>query len=190
MFRVEEAGRKCSCCSGCAAALCSASGSCPLLRRRQLREEAAAAPRRRCGGCFLPDAGTIVSVNDISAGQTVKKGDVLVVLEAMKMENEIMAPHDATVAVVHVNKGDSVDSGTALVSLSKNNGLGLMKLIEGERKKIGITETVLRDAHQSLIATRMPIDDMLPILDKMDKVGFHSLECWGGEPPLMPAFVF
>ena len=47
-------------------------------------------------------------------------------------------------------------------------------------KKIGITETVLRDAHQSLIATRMPIDDMLPILDKMDKVGFHSLECWGG----------
>ena len=47
-------------------------------------------------------------------------------------------------------------------------------------KKIGITETVLRDAHQSLIATRMPIDDMLPILDKLDKVGFHSLECWGG----------
>lgn len=47
-------------------------------------------------------------------------------------------------------------------------------------KKIGITETVLRDAHQSLIATRMPIGDMLPILEKMDKVGFHSLECWGG----------
>ena len=47
-------------------------------------------------------------------------------------------------------------------------------------KKIGITDTTLRDAHQSLIATRMPIEDMLPILDKMDKVGFHSLECWGG----------
>jgi len=47
-------------------------------------------------------------------------------------------------------------------------------------KKIGITETVLRDAHQSLIATRMTIEDMLPILDKLDKVGFHSLECWGG----------
>ncbi|HBC28048.1 MAG TPA: oxaloacetate decarboxylase subunit alpha [Ruminococcaceae bacterium] len=47
-------------------------------------------------------------------------------------------------------------------------------------KKIGITETVLRDAHQSLIATRMPIGDMLPILDKLDQVGFHSLECWGG----------
>jgi len=47
-------------------------------------------------------------------------------------------------------------------------------------KKIGITETVLRDAHQSLIATRMTIEDMLPILDKLDRVGFHSLECWGG----------
>ena len=47
-------------------------------------------------------------------------------------------------------------------------------------KKIGITETVLRDAHQSLLATRMPIEDMLPILEKMDKVGYHSIECWGG----------
>ena len=60
--------------------------------------------------------GTIVSVA-VSAGASVKKGDVLVVLEAMKMENEIMAPHDATVAGVHVNKGDSVESGTPLVSL-------------------------------------------------------------------------
>lgn len=47
-------------------------------------------------------------------------------------------------------------------------------------KKVGITGTVLRDAHQSLIATRMTIDEMLPILDKMDKVGYHSVECWGG----------
>lgn len=47
-------------------------------------------------------------------------------------------------------------------------------------KKILITETVLRDAHQSLLATRMSTADMLPILDKLDKVGFYSLECWGG----------
>ena len=47
-------------------------------------------------------------------------------------------------------------------------------------KKIGITETVLRDAHQSLFATRMATEDMLPILDKLDRVGFYSLECWGG----------
>ena len=48
------------------------------------------------------------------------------------------------------------------------------------KKKILVTETVLRDAHQSLIATRMTIDEMLPILPKLDKIGFHSLECWGG----------
>ena len=47
-------------------------------------------------------------------------------------------------------------------------------------KQIKITETALRDAHQSLIATRMTLDEMLPILDKMDKAGFYSLECWGG----------
>ena len=47
-------------------------------------------------------------------------------------------------------------------------------------KPIKITETVLRDAHQSLIATRMTTEQMLPIIDKMDKVGYHSVECWGG----------
>lgn len=41
-------------------------------------------------------------------------------------------------------------------------------------------ETVLRDAHQSLIATRMPTEEMLPIIDKMDKVGYYAVECWGG----------
>jgi oxaloacetate decarboxylase alpha subunit len=46
--------------------------------------------------------------------------------------------------------------------------------------KVKITETVLRDAHQSLIATRMTMDDMLPVLPLMDKVGYHSVECWGG----------
>ena len=46
--------------------------------------------------------------------------------------------------------------------------------------KIGITETVLRDAHQSLIATRMRTDEFVDILEKMDKIGYHSLECWGG----------
>ncbi len=46
--------------------------------------------------------------------------------------------------------------------------------------KVGITETVLRDAHQSLIATRMTTEEMLPILYTMDKVGYHSVECWGG----------
>ena len=49
-----------------------------------------------------------------------------------------------------------------------------------EKKPLKITETVLRDAHQSLIATRMTTEQMLPIVDKMDQVGFHAVECWGG----------
>lgn len=47
-------------------------------------------------------------------------------------------------------------------------------------KKIFVTDTVLRDAHQSLLATRMRTEDMLPICDKLDKVGYWSLEVWGG----------
>ena len=46
--------------------------------------------------------------------------------------------------------------------------------------KVKITETVLRDSHQSLIATRMTTEEMLPILGEMDKIGYHSLEAWGG----------
>lgn len=47
-------------------------------------------------------------------------------------------------------------------------------------RKIGITDTILRDAHQSLMATRMRIEDMLPVIDQLDEAGFASLECWGG----------
>ncbi len=47
-------------------------------------------------------------------------------------------------------------------------------------KPVKINETILRDAHQSLIATRMPTEMMLPIIDKMDKVGYNAVECWGG----------
>lgn len=49
-----------------------------------------------------------------------------------------------------------------------------------QNKKIKICETGLRDAHQSLIATRMTTEDMLPVLGAMDKVGYHALEAWGG----------
>lgn len=49
-----------------------------------------------------------------------------------------------------------------------------------EKNPLGITDVVLRDAHQSLFATRMRIDDMLPIAEKLDEVGFWSLESWGG----------
>lgn len=64
-----------------------------------------------------PMPGTILSV-PVKAGQSVKTGDVLVVLEAMKMENEIKAAHDAVVASVAVSKGESVDTGAVLVTLN------------------------------------------------------------------------
>ena len=53
-------------------------------------------------------------------------------------------------------------------------------LNENKHNKLRITETVLRDAHQSLIATRMTTDEMLPALDALDRTGYYSLECWGG----------
>ncbi|MBR1781575.1 MAG: acetyl-CoA carboxylase biotin carboxyl carrier protein subunit, partial [Oscillospiraceae bacterium] len=60
-----------------------------------------------------PLPGTVLSVN-VTGGQAVKSGDVLFVLEAMKMENEVMAPCDGTVASVNVTKGATVDPGTLL----------------------------------------------------------------------------
>lgn len=73
---------------------------------------AAAAP---AGGEKItsPMPGTILSVN-VSNGSAVKKGDVLMILEAMKMENEIMAPCDGTIASVNVTKGASVNTGDLL----------------------------------------------------------------------------
>lgn len=63
-----------------------------------------------------PMPGNILSVK-ASAGQAVKKGDVLMILEAMKMENEICAPQDGTIASVQVSAGDSVESGDVLVTM-------------------------------------------------------------------------
>ena len=63
-----------------------------------------------------PMPGTILDVKT-SAGQSVKSGDVLVILEAMKMENEIVAPRDGVIAQIAVNKGASVSTGDLLISL-------------------------------------------------------------------------
>lgn len=65
--------------------------------------------------CPMP--GTILSIN-VSAGQSVKKGDILMILEAMKMENEILASQDGTVASVNVSKGAAVESGDVLCTLN------------------------------------------------------------------------
>lgn len=60
-----------------------------------------------------PMPGTILSIN-VAAGDAVKRGQVLMILEAMKMENEIMCPHDGRVVSVDTSKGASVESGTLL----------------------------------------------------------------------------
>ena len=79
----------------------------------------AAAPAGAAGAVTVkaPMPGNILDVK-VKAGASVKAGDVLVILEAMKMENEIVAPQDGTVASVNVNKGDTVNSGDVLVSMN------------------------------------------------------------------------
>ncbi len=64
-----------------------------------------------------PMPGKILSVK-ASVGQDVKKGDVLLILEAMKMENEVVAPSDGTIASIDVAAGDSVESGAVLATLN------------------------------------------------------------------------
>ena len=79
----------------------------------------AAAPAGAAGAVSVkaPMPGNILDVK-VAAGASVKAGDVLVILEAMKMENEIVAPQDGTVASINVNKGDTVNSGDVLVSMN------------------------------------------------------------------------
>lgn len=79
----------------------------------------AAAPSGSQGSVKVaaPMPGKILGVK-ASVGQAVKKGDVLVVLEAMKMENEIVAPSDGTVASINVANGDSVEAGATLATLN------------------------------------------------------------------------
>lgn len=81
--------------------------------------KAAAAPAGSQGAVKIeaPMQGKILKVS-ASAGAAVKKGDVLVVLEAMKMENEIYAPQDGTVATVECSVGDSVEIGKVLVTMN------------------------------------------------------------------------
>ena len=76
----------------------------------------AAAPAAGGEKVTSPMPGTILSVN-VAAGDAVKRGQVLMILEAMKMENELMCPCDGTVTSVSVTKGTAVESGTLLCTI-------------------------------------------------------------------------
>ena len=101
--------------TGTAAAAAPAAAPAPVAAPVAAPAPVAAAP---AGGESVtsPMPGNILAVN-VTAGQAVKKGDVLMVLEAMKMENEIMAPCDGTIGAVSVTKGATVETGALLCTI-------------------------------------------------------------------------
>ena len=102
-----------------AAAPVAAPKAAPAAAPKAAPAPKAAAPAGAQGGVKVnaPMPGKILGVK-VAAGQAVKKGDVLVVLEAMKMENEIVAPQDGTVASVNTTVGEQVEAGAVLATLN------------------------------------------------------------------------
>ena len=97
----------------------TAAGAAPVAAAPAAPAPAPAAPKGAAGAVSVkaPMPGNILDVK-VKAGASVKAGDSLVVLEAMKMENEIVAPQDGTVATIEVSKGDVVNSGDTLVTMN------------------------------------------------------------------------
>ena len=91
-------------------------GAAPTAEKPAAPAPAPAAPAGEGERITSPVPGTILAVN-VTPGQSVRKGDVLMVLEAMKMENEIMCPRDGVVGSVQAAKGAAVESGTLLCVL-------------------------------------------------------------------------
>ena len=102
-----------------AAAPVAAPKAAPAAAPKAAPAPKAAAPAGAQGGVKVnaPMPGKILGVK-VSAGQAVKKGEVLIVLEAMKMENEIVAPQDGTVASVNTSVGEQVEAGAVLATLN------------------------------------------------------------------------
>lgn len=94
--------------------------SAPAAPSSAPKAPAAPAPQAAAAGAVTvsaPMPGKILDVR-VSAGQAVKRGDVLMILEAMKMENEIVSPQDGTVASIQVSVGSAVEAGDTLASLN------------------------------------------------------------------------
>lgn len=99
-----------------------AGGAAPVAAPKAAAPKAAPAPAPAAGAqggvkVNAPMPGKILAVK-ASVGQAVKEGDVLLILEAMKMENEVVAPQDGTVASINVSEGSSVESGDVLATLN------------------------------------------------------------------------
>lgn len=119
---VEESGAPVAATPVMPVAAAAAPAAAPKAAAPAAAPKAAPAPKAAGGTAgavkiSAPMPGTIMKVN-VEPGQSVKKGTVLAILEAMKMENEIMAPQDGTVASVNVTKGQQVNSGDLMVSLN------------------------------------------------------------------------
>ena len=94
--------------------------SAPAAPSNTPKAPAPAAPQAAAAGAVTvsaPMPGKILDIR-VSAGQAVKRGDVLMILEAMKMENEIVSPQDGTVAGIQVSVGSAVEAGDTLASLN------------------------------------------------------------------------
>ncbi len=93
--------------------------SAPVFAKPQAASAAPAASQSAAGSVKItaPMPGKILSVK-AAKGDSVKKGDVIMILEAMKMENEIVASQDGTIASINVNEGATVEAGTLLASLN------------------------------------------------------------------------
>ena len=102
---------------GAGAAPVVAPAAAPVAAPAPAAAPAKAAPAAGARNVEAPMPGNILDVK-VTVGAQVKRGDVLVILEAMKMENEIVAPQDGTVASVSVAKGDTVNVNDVLVSLN------------------------------------------------------------------------
>ena len=100
----------------------ASTGAAPVAAPVAKKAAPAAAPKAASGSegsvkVNAPMHGKIVSVK-VATGQQVKKGDVILILEAMKMENEVVAPQDGTIASINVSDGDKVESGAVVATLN------------------------------------------------------------------------